>query len=185
MLKRWFLLGLPRHFCLGCTATKITNRTPLTASWSVDGLYPVEARWDSNQRAIRKDSFRPSVIVGAAVHPDGSRAADDERVGNRRVRARPTAVPHLLAQVRRPLARIFCGFWGAHAPRVPRATPSRPAWDLRSAIVDRTSLDAEGGRGAHQATRGRVRSPRNFEISGPGQESGSAQGQPSATESPA
>lgn len=69
MLKRWFFLGLAGVFLVGCTSTKITNMTPLTAPRSADGLYTVEARWDSNQRSIRKDSFTPYVVVGTEFIP--------------------------------------------------------------------------------------------------------------------
>ena len=69
MLKRRFLLGLSGLFLVGCTSTKITNMTPLTAPRSADGLYTVEARWDSNQRSIRKDSFTPFVVVGTEFIP--------------------------------------------------------------------------------------------------------------------
>ncbi len=43
--------------------------TPLSAPRSPDGLYLIEARWDSNQRSIRKDSFTPHVVVGTEFHP--------------------------------------------------------------------------------------------------------------------
>ncbi len=53
----------------GCTSTRITNLTPNQAPRSPDGLYSFEARWDSNQRAIRPDSFAPFVVVGMKFYP--------------------------------------------------------------------------------------------------------------------
>jgi hypothetical protein len=52
----------------GCAST-ITNLTPRQALRNKAGLYPVEARWDSNQRSIRKDSITPYVVVGLAKYP--------------------------------------------------------------------------------------------------------------------
>ena len=34
-----------------------------------EGLYALEARWDTNLRAVRDDSMTPSVVVGAAFYP--------------------------------------------------------------------------------------------------------------------
>ena len=53
----------------GCMTRRITNMTPRQATRTPDGLYRFEARWDSNQRAIREDSFTPHVVVGTEFHP--------------------------------------------------------------------------------------------------------------------
>lgn len=53
----------------GCLSTRITNLTPRQVTLPADGLVRFEARWDSNQRAIREDSFRPYVVVGGEKHP--------------------------------------------------------------------------------------------------------------------
>lgn len=53
----------------GCVQTRITNLTPRQAVRPPDGLVLFEALWDSNQRAIREDSFRPYVVMGAEKHP--------------------------------------------------------------------------------------------------------------------
>lgn len=53
----------------GCTSTQITNLTPRQAVRSPEGLVAFEARWDSNQRAIREDSFQPYVVIGTDFHP--------------------------------------------------------------------------------------------------------------------
>lgn len=53
----------------GCTTSRITSVTPRHAVRSPDNLYMIEARWDSNQRAIREDSFRPYVVIGTEFHP--------------------------------------------------------------------------------------------------------------------
>ncbi len=63
---RW---GLALLLITGCTSTRITNLTPSRAPRSADGLYSFEARWDSNQRAIRPDSFTPFVVVGMKFYP--------------------------------------------------------------------------------------------------------------------
>lgn len=47
---------------------QITNMTPRQAIRAADGLYLFEARWDSNQRAVREDSFHPYVVVGTTFH---------------------------------------------------------------------------------------------------------------------
>ena len=63
---RW---GLALLLITGCTSTRITNLTPSRAPRSADGLYSFEARWDSNQRSIRPDSFTPFVVVGMKFYP--------------------------------------------------------------------------------------------------------------------
>lgn len=52
----------------GCTSTRITNLTPRQVVRPPDGVVAFEARWDSNQRAIREDSFKPYVVVGTERH---------------------------------------------------------------------------------------------------------------------
>jgi hypothetical protein len=69
MLTRWLLLGVFGVLLAGCTSTRITNLTPRTAPRSSDGLYTIEAKWSSNQRSIRKDSFTPFIVVGMDFHP--------------------------------------------------------------------------------------------------------------------
>ena len=53
----------------GCMTRRITNMTPRQTTRTPDGLCLFEARWDSNQRAIREDSFTPYVVVGTEFHP--------------------------------------------------------------------------------------------------------------------
>jgi hypothetical protein len=48
---------------------QITNMTPRQTTRTPDGLCLFEARWDSNQRAIREDSFTPHVVVGMQLYP--------------------------------------------------------------------------------------------------------------------
>lgn len=48
---------------------RITNLTPRQVPRTADGLYLFEARWDSNQRAIRSDSFAPYVVLGTQFYP--------------------------------------------------------------------------------------------------------------------
>lgn len=61
--------GLALLLVTGCTTTRITNLTPSQAPRSADGLYAFEARWDSDQRAIRPDSFTPFVVVNMQFYP--------------------------------------------------------------------------------------------------------------------
>lgn len=70
MLQRWICLLALAVLVPGCmTTNSITNLTPRTLPRSADGLYPIEARWDSNQRSIREDSFTPYVLVGTDFYP--------------------------------------------------------------------------------------------------------------------
>lgn len=54
---------------VGCTSTSIVNLTPKQESRNQDGLYLVEAEWQSNQRSIVYDSMTPKVIVGTNSYP--------------------------------------------------------------------------------------------------------------------
>jgi hypothetical protein len=53
----------------GCTSSSIVNLTPRQQARNDNGLYLVEAEWNSNQRSIRYDSLTPKVIVGTNVYP--------------------------------------------------------------------------------------------------------------------
>ncbi|MBC8242798.1 MAG: hypothetical protein H8E20_00260 [Verrucomicrobia bacterium] len=53
----------------GCTTSTITNLTPRELPWSQTGLYPVEAMYHSNQRALDADSVKPIVIVNNQAFP--------------------------------------------------------------------------------------------------------------------
>ena len=69
-LRFTFAAGLGALALLaGCTSSSITNLTPQTVSRSPDGLYPIEARWDTGQRSIQGDSFTPYVVVGTQFYP--------------------------------------------------------------------------------------------------------------------
>jgi hypothetical protein len=70
MLTRKSLWQFLAVACLlaGCSTT-ITNLTPKQQARNQAGLYPVEVRWDSNQRSIRKDSMKPCVVVGFESYP--------------------------------------------------------------------------------------------------------------------
>jgi len=52
----------------GCSST-ITNLTPSRQARNPAGLYPIEARWDANERSIRQDSVKPSVVIGFESYP--------------------------------------------------------------------------------------------------------------------
>jgi hypothetical protein len=53
----------------GCTSTSIVNLTPKQQPRNADGLYLVEAEWQSNQRSVRYDTVTPKVIVGTNQYP--------------------------------------------------------------------------------------------------------------------
>jgi hypothetical protein len=69
MSNRWFSFVLLPLLLAGCTTNQITNLTPRIAHRNADGLYRVEVRWDSTQRSIRPDSFKPQVVVGPEFYP--------------------------------------------------------------------------------------------------------------------
>ncbi|MED5381894.1 MAG: hypothetical protein VYC47_04920 [Verrucomicrobiota bacterium] len=53
----------------GCTTSTITNLTPRELPWSQSGLYPVEAMYHSNQRALDAASVKPIVIFNNQAFP--------------------------------------------------------------------------------------------------------------------
>ena len=52
----------------GCAST-VTNLTTRQLPRNPSGLYPVEARWDSNQQSLRRDSIKAYVVVGLESYP--------------------------------------------------------------------------------------------------------------------
>ena len=54
---------------VGCTSNKISNMTPKVLRRTPDGMYAVEARWDTNQRAYLPDSMTPYVVVNREFYP--------------------------------------------------------------------------------------------------------------------
>jgi len=53
----------------GCTSSSIVNLTPRQQPRNDNGLYLVEAEWNSNQRSIRYDTLAPKVVVGTNTYP--------------------------------------------------------------------------------------------------------------------
>lgn len=53
----------------GCTSTNIVNLSPKQQPRNQDGLYLVEAEWQSNQRSVRYDTLTPLVVVGTNTYP--------------------------------------------------------------------------------------------------------------------
>ena len=65
-----FVLLLAPLLLAGCaTPTNITNLTPRTSVRNADGLYPVEVEWKSRQQTMRRESIKPSVMVGNDFYP--------------------------------------------------------------------------------------------------------------------
>jgi len=52
----------------GCSTT-VTNLTPSRQERVASGLYPFEVVFDSNQQSMRKETIKPSVIVGSESFP--------------------------------------------------------------------------------------------------------------------
>lgn len=71
MVSNTIRLGLVGLILLlaGCTSSQISNMSPKVVRRNADGLYPIEARWDSNQQALRPDSMTPYVIVNTEFYP--------------------------------------------------------------------------------------------------------------------
>jgi hypothetical protein len=70
-MKRFLSLAL---FCLlftgvGCTSTSLTNLTPRQQTRNANGLYPVEALWESNQATVVSNSIKGFVVVGENAYP--------------------------------------------------------------------------------------------------------------------
>ena len=53
----------------GCASNEISNLSPKVLRRSPDGLHTIEARWDSNLRAVRDESMTPYVVIGSEFHP--------------------------------------------------------------------------------------------------------------------
>jgi hypothetical protein len=70
MLRKTLLLTLLSAGLVGCaTTSQITNLTPRQMPRNPDGLYLVEAEWESGQHSLRKDSLKPSVMVDYNFYP--------------------------------------------------------------------------------------------------------------------
>ena len=52
-------------FFTGCIYHEITNMTPGTLTRDTKGLYPVHIIWESNDNAVRHDTIKPVVLIGA------------------------------------------------------------------------------------------------------------------------
>jgi hypothetical protein len=68
MLKKILPLLLVPLLLAGC-ATTFTNLTPTEQPRNAENLYPVEVRFDSNQKALRWESIEPKVLVGEQSYP--------------------------------------------------------------------------------------------------------------------
>ncbi len=66
---RWLWLPALVLLLVGCAGNQITNMSPRVMRRTPDGFYTLEARWDTNQRAVRDDTMTPFVVVGTQFHP--------------------------------------------------------------------------------------------------------------------
>ena len=60
-------LALFAMFC-GCSTT-ISNLTPSQQPRNPDNLYPFEVTFDTNEKAIRENTLKPSVMIGSELYP--------------------------------------------------------------------------------------------------------------------
>ena len=68
MFKKYLpVLSLPLLLA-GCTTT-FTSLTPQQQDRNANGLYPVEVALESTRQAVRWDSIRPTIVVGAQSYP--------------------------------------------------------------------------------------------------------------------
>lgn len=67
-IRHLILFTLPL-LLVGCATSTITNLTPAQMSRNADGLYPVEAVWQSSQQSVIQDSIKPYVVVGLEAYP--------------------------------------------------------------------------------------------------------------------
>ena len=68
MLKRFLLVLFLPLLLAGC-ATRMTNLTPLLQVRNANNAYPVEVALASSEQALRWDSVRAQVVVGADAYP--------------------------------------------------------------------------------------------------------------------
>jgi uncharacterized protein YceK len=67
MNKVFFLLLLPAILA-GCSSI-VTNLAPSQYPRDPSGFYRVEAQWNSNEEAIKPESFKPVVLVDYSAYP--------------------------------------------------------------------------------------------------------------------
>jgi hypothetical protein len=53
----------------GCATSTITNLTPSHQMRNSENLYPVEAAFDTREKALQKDTLQPYVIIGFDAYP--------------------------------------------------------------------------------------------------------------------
>ena len=68
MSKKFLTLVAPLLLMVGCS-TSVTNLTPHQQLRTPTGLYPFEAKWESKQQSVVKDSIKPIVVIGTDTYP--------------------------------------------------------------------------------------------------------------------
>ncbi|MCD6339785.1 MAG: hypothetical protein J7M29_10455 [Verrucomicrobia bacterium] len=66
---QWLWGALILAAACGCATNRITNLTPSQLPRSPNGLYTFEARWDSNQRSLRKRTLKGYVVIRTNFYP--------------------------------------------------------------------------------------------------------------------
>ena len=67
--SKFLAVGTLALALVGCTSTSIVNLTPKQQPRNQDGLYLVEAEWQSNQRSVRYETLAPLVVIGTNTYP--------------------------------------------------------------------------------------------------------------------
>jgi len=68
MLKKVLPILILPLLLAGCTAS-FTNLTPKQQLRNANGLYPVEAAFNSRQQTLRWETIKPQIVAGGEVYP--------------------------------------------------------------------------------------------------------------------
>jgi len=68
-MKLLLPLLLLNAMLVGCASSNITNLTPTKVERTGSNLYTVEAAWSTREHAFRRDSLKPTVVVGLESYP--------------------------------------------------------------------------------------------------------------------
>lgn len=66
-IKRLVVLGFLPLLAAGCHT--ITNLTPASLPRNASGAYPVEAKFDHQEQALRKQTIQPLVMINENTYP--------------------------------------------------------------------------------------------------------------------
>jgi uncharacterized protein YceK len=66
-MKKFLILLLAPVILAGCSS--VTNLTPSQYSRNTTGLYPIEAKWSTERRAVLTETMKPVVVIGSETYP--------------------------------------------------------------------------------------------------------------------